>query len=145
MFHWTNARTLSLLATGEARITALYNSAYERMVRTYGPANGVAHARALELTTFALVQREEALFEANVERMLATLGIVADPEQGIEDLKPYVYDCDGCGKYVRTADDGSKLPIVLCVECNHGTAYPSDCEFVPDREPKAQTGLFASA
>jgi hypothetical protein len=77
MFHWTNARTLSLLATGEAKITTLYNAAYERMVRAYGPANGVAHARALDLTTFALQQREETLFEQNVEQMLATLGIVA--------------------------------------------------------------------
>jgi len=77
MFRWTNARVLTFLATGEARITALYNAAYERMVRTYGPANGVAHARALDLTTFALAQREEALFEKNVENMLATLGIVA--------------------------------------------------------------------
>ena len=77
MFHWTNARVLDLMAAGIAEVTALYNVAYERMVRTYGPQNGVAHARALDLTTFALAQREEQLFDANVTKLLATLGIAA--------------------------------------------------------------------
>ena len=122
MFHWTNARTLTAMAAGIAEVVALYNAAYERMVRTYGPANGVAHARALDLTTFALVVREEALFERNVERMLATLGITE---------QPVVSDWHPCTSPLCQPDpsheDANCATQMFSYDADHGSAsaYPA--------------------
>ena len=41
----------------------------------------------------------------------------------------YEFDCDGCGRYIRTASDGTDLVLVLCPDCN-AEPIPADATFV---------------